>query len=542
MESRRIFRRFLHYWVTAHLEKESAEQHQNHGPQKFESLPRLAFGTRPSSEAVPLPQNTKKTLRKRPTKSAKSQQSVQKSRSEDLSLSPSGASEVRSMSNTPETSLEVKSIPLPSTSGDCAVRSSGERFKPAKNLARKPAKLITKLPTEDLATESPKIGCDSPAMQALDGLTAIAAESFERCDSVNEKGAVATEMQIEPMIKNQKITEETQEQSTLDEEIDMFLKSKEIPENLSEDLLVQPSLSELINNIGLEESAEVLSTVVTPPVGLDEFALSTEFNVDKTISMLEEMIESCDKEQVMSDFLEPKQLESASEIIQLDVAELAEMSESPPKLDGFLEQENNCASSERNSDAFETTKKDSARSSLKKDALQIQDEILKQKESCANTDNLSIEAMLQKNLELGALLKNHSADFNPAKCPAKSDKHKHKPGLAFKQSVSIADLNEKMSLTFGRAASVQHDTDVELIKNDSGVDNEVIRREMRAEGFVNLTSEITEVEPLAVAAESQSVPIFEEDETLELIFDAETNSYYDPKTGKYYELEDSATD
>ncbi|KAJ3345139.1 hypothetical protein HDU83_004390 [Entophlyctis luteolus] len=517
------------------------------------------------------------------------------------------------MSNTPETSLEVKSIPLPSTSGDCAVRSSGERFKPAKNLARKPAKLISKLPTEDLATESPKIGCDLPAMQALDGLTAIAAESFERCDIANEKGPVATEMQIEPMIKNQKITEETQEESTLDEEIDMFLKSKEIPENLSEDLLVQPSVSELINNIGLEESAEVLSTVVTPPVGLDEFALSTEFNVDKTISMLEEMIESCDKEQVMSDFLEPKQLESASEIIQLDVAELAEMSESPPKLDGFLEQENNCASSERNSDAFETTKKDSARSSLKKDALQIQDEILKQKESCANTDNLSIEAMLQKNLELGALLKNHSADFNPAKCPAKSDKHKHKPGLAFKQSVSIADLNEKMSLTFGRAvsafqkeskmeyqakrleschshdldflereiksvsgstskqehksqsettewnrsknsasapatikndfkASVQHDTDVELIKNDSGVDNEVIRREMRAEGFVNLTSEITEVEPLAVAAESQSVPIFEEDETLELIFDAETNSYYDPKTGKYYELEDSATD
>ncbi|KAJ3021937.1 UNVERIFIED_CONTAM: hypothetical protein HDU68_009392 [Siphonaria sp. JEL0065] len=52
------------------------------------------------------------------------------------------------------------------------------------------------------------------------------------------------------------------------------------------------------------------------------------------------------------------------------------------------------------------------------------------------------------------------------------------------------------------------------------------------------------VEELAAAAEgmtskSKDIEDDEEDETLELMYDAETNSYFDPKTGKYYEIEES---
>ncbi|KAJ3100443.1 hypothetical protein HK100_004714 [Physocladia obscura] len=47
---------------------------------------------------------------------------------------------------------------------------------------------------------------------------------------------------------------------------------------------------------------------------------------------------------------------------------------------------------------------------------------------------------------------------------------------------------------------------------------------------------------VAVAAEGAVNLEEDEDETLELMFDAETNSYYDPKTGKYYEIEDSDTE
>ncbi|KAI8843938.1 hypothetical protein BJ741DRAFT_589608 [Chytriomyces cf. hyalinus JEL632] len=44
----------------------------------------------------------------------------------------------------------------------------------------------------------------------------------------------------------------------------------------------------------------------------------------------------------------------------------------------------------------------------------------------------------------------------------------------------------------------------------------------------------------AAAAENLTVNITpEDDETLELMYDAETNSYFDPETGKYYEIEES---
>ncbi|KAI9334773.1 hypothetical protein BDR26DRAFT_866747 [Obelidium mucronatum] len=52
----------------------------------------------------------------------------------------------------------------------------------------------------------------------------------------------------------------------------------------------------------------------------------------------------------------------------------------------------------------------------------------------------------------------------------------------------------------------------------------------------------TKVEALAAAAEGVDINLVDEeddDETLELMFDAETNSYFDPKTGKYYEIEES---
>ncbi|KAJ3241818.1 hypothetical protein HDU81_010462 [Chytriomyces hyalinus] len=50
----------------------------------------------------------------------------------------------------------------------------------------------------------------------------------------------------------------------------------------------------------------------------------------------------------------------------------------------------------------------------------------------------------------------------------------------------------------------------------------------------------TTMDHFAAAAENLTVNVAQEDdETLELMYDAETNSYFDPETGKYYEIEES---
>ena len=53
----------------------------------------------------------------------------------------------------------------------------------------------------------------------------------------------------------------------------------------------------------------------------------------------------------------------------------------------------------------------------------------------------------------------------------------------------------------------------------------------------NLNLQTIEVNIAAAAEENQ-----DEDETLELVFDPATNSYFDPESGKYYELNADAED
>ncbi|KAI8620448.1 hypothetical protein BC830DRAFT_534267 [Chytriomyces sp. MP71] len=59
----------------------------------------------------------------------------------------------------------------------------------------------------------------------------------------------------------------------------------------------------------------------------------------------------------------------------------------------------------------------------------------------------------------------------------------------------------------------------------------------------NLQAGDSNMDQLALAAENLNLVLpSEEDETVELMYDAATNSYYDPATGKYYEIEESDED
>ncbi|KAJ3069690.1 hypothetical protein HDU98_007262 [Podochytrium sp. JEL0797] len=132
--------------------------------------------------------------------------------------------------------------------------------------------------------------------------------------------------------------------------------------------------------------------------------------------------------------------------------------------------------------------------------------------------------------EAKASSSSHHEPLKPAETPAISNpivfEHKSKsaPSASEANALTLSIKDAVESLRQKPFSDTKHEADLKpsaIVSTDS-------------------MATLTDGSDLSAMADALAIDVGEdEDETLELMFDAETNSYYDPKTGKYYEIEES---